>query len=316
VRKKRVDIKELDISARSKACLLRAGYETTEDLDGITDEELLEIKNINQQCVDEIRAALEDCSENSFEEIEVANEKPKTSKRSDERDDELKRAGDLFKRIQTANFQKEESGRDDYLDKYPDTVRRIAENKDSSWEYLLLIEASLHNYSSLRDYRNRPVEFWKDTYAGTKIDSNASLSKYMSKKLEALKGFAEKISECLNEDIAEAVGAPGEEGDDYKVIKASEKLLGIYKSVIAWRLSFGHINAAPRFRAVLEEMCSLGEGLCQSYDKYMKKMADAKKQLEDLNAGLIEASDVEIDLTWTLDVDFGKFDEELSDLTD
>ena len=45
-------------------------------------------------------------------------------------------------------------------------------------------------------------------------------------------------------------------------------------------------------------------------------MANAKKQLEDLNAGLIEASDVEIDLAWTLDVDFGKFDEVLSNLTD
>lgn len=40
-------IRELTISARAKTCLLAAGYEDIEELESITDEELLNIRNLN-----------------------------------------------------------------------------------------------------------------------------------------------------------------------------------------------------------------------------------------------------------------------------
>lgn len=53
-----MNIKELNISARAKSCLLSAGYKDIGDLQGIGDEVLLEIKNLNQTCVCEIRNAI------------------------------------------------------------------------------------------------------------------------------------------------------------------------------------------------------------------------------------------------------------------
>ena len=44
-------IQELSISARAKFCLLTAGYEELEDMKNITDEELLEIRNLNAKGV-------------------------------------------------------------------------------------------------------------------------------------------------------------------------------------------------------------------------------------------------------------------------
>ena len=53
-------IRELSISARAKVCLLTAGYEALEDLKDITDEELLEIRNLNAKGVAEIREKIEE----------------------------------------------------------------------------------------------------------------------------------------------------------------------------------------------------------------------------------------------------------------
>lgn len=40
-------IADFNISARAKSCLLRAGYSDIEDLQGISNDILLNIKNIN-----------------------------------------------------------------------------------------------------------------------------------------------------------------------------------------------------------------------------------------------------------------------------
>ena len=53
-------IQELSISARTKGCLLTAGYEELEDLKDITDEELLKIRNLNAKGVAEIREKIEE----------------------------------------------------------------------------------------------------------------------------------------------------------------------------------------------------------------------------------------------------------------
>lgn len=51
-------IRKMDMSTRAKSCLLRAGYTDSDELEGVSDEDLLAIKNLNQKCVNEIRKAL------------------------------------------------------------------------------------------------------------------------------------------------------------------------------------------------------------------------------------------------------------------
>ena len=52
-------IADFNISARAKSCLLREGYSDIEDLQGISNDILLNIKNINLNCVSEIRNAID-----------------------------------------------------------------------------------------------------------------------------------------------------------------------------------------------------------------------------------------------------------------
>lgn len=51
-------VRDLDISARARACLINAGYNEIEDLKLVTDEELLSIKIFNQTCLKETREAI------------------------------------------------------------------------------------------------------------------------------------------------------------------------------------------------------------------------------------------------------------------
>ena len=63
-------IRDLNISARARACLIGAGYELLEELKWVSDMELLSIKNMNESCVSEIRNAIvEFCSEDEDDEF-------------------------------------------------------------------------------------------------------------------------------------------------------------------------------------------------------------------------------------------------------
>lgn len=70
-------IRVLTISARTKMCLLTAGYEDIEELENVTDEELLSIRNLNEKGVAEIRSVIDEYfaekdeleEENEFEDI-------------------------------------------------------------------------------------------------------------------------------------------------------------------------------------------------------------------------------------------------------
>lgn len=55
-------IREMNISARTKACLLKAGYLDLEDLKSVSIESLQEIRNFNQSCLDEILPYIESLS--------------------------------------------------------------------------------------------------------------------------------------------------------------------------------------------------------------------------------------------------------------
>jgi len=55
-------IREMNISARSKACLMKAGYEDLEELKGVSIESLQKIRNLNQNCIAEIIPYIESLS--------------------------------------------------------------------------------------------------------------------------------------------------------------------------------------------------------------------------------------------------------------
>ena len=80
-------ILDMDISARAKSCLLRAGYTDSNEIRQLSDEDLLSIKNLNQNCVDEIRDALNKNEKESDQRIiENDNEESLDNNTSNESD--------------------------------------------------------------------------------------------------------------------------------------------------------------------------------------------------------------------------------------
>ncbi len=55
-------IREMDISARAKSCLMGAGYKYVYEIEDMSDEDLLNIRNLNEKCLEEIKEALKDYS--------------------------------------------------------------------------------------------------------------------------------------------------------------------------------------------------------------------------------------------------------------
>lgn len=64
-------IKDLEISARARGCLINAGYSTIEEIVDLTDDDLLGIHNLNRKCVKEIRNAITTYNEEKEKELTI-----------------------------------------------------------------------------------------------------------------------------------------------------------------------------------------------------------------------------------------------------
>ena len=90
-------IRDMNISARAKSCLLSAGYMFASEIVNLSDEQLLSIRNLNEKCLEEIREALDSYSPED-EKKKLYNERTSHSssrgirlyntKQEDDKDDE------------------------------------------------------------------------------------------------------------------------------------------------------------------------------------------------------------------------------------
>ncbi|MGN9055794.1 DNA-directed RNA polymerase subunit alpha C-terminal domain-containing protein [Bariatricus sp. HCP28S3_A7] len=279
-------IRKLTISARAKTCLLAAGYEDIEELESITDEELLNIRNLNRKGVAEIREAIDVYFASKDEQEEVLAKQK-------ERGLSLRDQDDPFY----------------FMTSYPDTVKNIARKKEEAWEYRLFIEAAIYKYDSLNSYRKQRVVFWDHEDYLNRIESTSEFTCFIKLQLDKLLDFVQNIARCVNVDLKESYGAPGEAGDVQKIIVATEKLMQIYKDMIAWKLSFGNIDADYKYRKVIEQFLPIIDGVLENIDDMYEKLHIAKKQFEDLLAGRITGENLHVDLNISIDLkteDFAK----------
>lgn len=260
-------IRELSISARAKMCLRTAGYEDIEDLENITDEELLKIRNLNEKGVAEIRKAI-----NEY-------------------------------------FTKEDDS-DCFISSYPDRIQDICRKKEKVWEYRLFIEAVIYKYDGLQDYRNQSVVLWEyDDYLN-RIEEIEEFLDFILLQMDKLQDFIEKITDCMNGDVNEAFGEPG---DANKIISSVENLMQIYKDVITWKLSFGHIDVKHEYRNVIEQFYPLVDDILEIIDILYSKVQVAKKQFEDMLDGRISEEELYVDLNISTTLQVGGFKKALND---
>lgn len=110
------------------------------------------------------------------------------------------------------------------------------------------------------------------------------------------------FGDCINKDLKESLGASGEVGDVQKIIAVTEKLMQIYKDMIAWKLSFGDIDADYMYRKVIEQFCPMADSVLENIDVVYEKLHVDKKQYEDLLAGRITGEELNVGLEFTLEV--------------
>lgn len=197
---------------------------------------------------------------------------------------------------------------------YPESVKKIAAEKEDSWEHRLFIEAAIVNYSWLSQYRKLVPELWAYEDEEDRIDSRSKLVELLHEKMDEIKDYIEQIAECMKTDIVDSFGSPGESGDVQEIIASTEKLMGIYKSVIRSRYSFRFIDADMEYRMIITSMCEAYESLCKNIDVFYQKLLVAKKQFEDLLVGEISGEDLTIDLNITFELDMDDLSVALDEL--
>ena len=81
----------------------------------------------------------------------------------------------------------------------------------------------------------------------------------------------------------------------------------IYKDMIEWKLSFGNIDADCTCSRMVELLCQVVESALENFDVLYSKMQVAKKQFEDLLAGLITEEELHVDISIPIVVELDEF---------
>lgn len=256
------DIGEMELSIRSYNCLKRAGINTIGDLCSKSFEDMMRVRNLGRKSLEEVI-------------------------------DRLNYLGLLLSEHDDPLY---------FLASYPENIKDIPRKKEEAWEYRLFIETAIYKYDSLNSYRNQSVVFWEHEDNLNRIESISEFKDFIQLQIDKSIEFIHRIGDCISRDLKESLGVPGEVVDVQKIIAVTEKLMKIYKDMIAWKLSFGDIDADYMYRKVIEQFCPLADSVLENIDVVYEKLHVDKKQYEDLLAGRITGEELNVGLKFTLEV--------------
>ena len=312
-------IDEMKISARAKACLKNAGYTNVLEIKDLSDEDFLNIHNLNEKVLAEIKGSLKflnfDDEENGILLNSVVSElglSENTINRLSKYNIEIVRElcclseNELFRivgksgkqevleKINVEGLSIRSEGVEKHLYYYPENIKKIAKDKNDDWEYLLYIEAALCNYNRLRQYRNKIVV--KKNEDDFKLDSFLKFWRFWMDQIDKCCEVCNDMDTFGDEYIMPALGEPGEEGDEYEIIIATEVLFGYYKKIIKWNKSLRQFEVDSDFVEVYDKLCDVAGAICKSFDTLYDNYNVAKKKFEDLDNGLLLPEDCQINL--------------------
>ena len=221
-------------------------------------------------------------------------------------DEWLRPAVEMYK-ASLRGLSKNQNNQNCVLAAYPDIIKNIVRKREKYWEYRLYVEIVIYEYENLREYRNQKVVFGKYEDCLKRIEDSNEFVDFIKSQMDKLLDFIRKIESYVNEDLKEAFGKSGEAGDVHKIIEATEKMMQIYKDMIEWKLSFGNIDADCTCSRMVELLCQVVESALENFDVLYSKMQVAKKQFEDLLAGLITEEELHVDISIPIVVELDEF---------
>ena len=180
---------------------------------------------------------------------------------------------------------------------YPQSLRRIAAKKETTWEYRLFFGIVITYYEWLQCPRALPTRLWEVGKEYKTILEDHDVIRFMEEHLEEQKNYIIEFSETVHDRLKQAVQDSKDSGDAYAVVKTAEDVMAIYKKIIIYKWNFQYIFAEPRFRILIEELERMTDGLLAGFDDLYLKSKDAIKQLEQYLSGEIEAEELHINLS-------------------
>lgn len=192
---------------------------------------------------------------------------------------------------------------------------KIAIEKPTGWEYLLLGEVLEQNF-------NRYIELKWDLMYGLsfgntkKIADPNDLLEFLTSKTDGLLQITDNINVLFNNAIPDALGSPGEPGDEEKIIYVGEKFGAVYKSLLQWGLEFKTLSVDEEWSNVLTAMSKMWESPISDLDNYMEKYKSGMKKLilHPSNYMLSESSEAPETIDLTLVLKSPDMEEYLSEL--
>ncbi len=156
---------------------------------------------------------------------------------------------------------------------------KIAIEKPVGWEYLFFGEILEQNL-------NRYIELKRDLIYGLSLGSIIKITKlqdlldYLSAKIDGLQRIIDNMNILFKSAIPEAFGAPGEPGDEEKIIYVGERLGAVYESLVKWGLEFKILSIDEKWSGIVNTIAKMWELPITDLDDYMIKYKNGMKKLK------------------------------------
>lgn len=155
---------------------------------------------------------------------------------------------------------------------------KIIIEKPAGWEYLLLgeiLEQSLNQYIELK----RDLIYGLSFGEITRITEPHEIMDFISDRLNGLQRIIDNMNILFVSAIPDALGAPGEPGDEEKIIYVGKRLGVIYESLLKWGLEFKTLSVEEIWNGVVDAILKIGASPISDLDKYIHKYKSAMEKL-------------------------------------
>lgn len=165
------------------------------------------------------------------------------------------------------------------LQKQTGKTLKIIIEKPPGWEYLLLGEI-------LEQRINEYEEIKRDLVYGFSFGNIRKLSElndifdFISSKTEKMLQLMGNFNVLFEKAIPDAIGAPGEPGDEEKLIYVGERFGSAYESLLKWGMEFKNLSVNEEWIGLINSISQLWVSPVTDINEYIKKY----------KAGMIEMS--------------------------
>jgi len=197
-----------------------------------------------------------------------------------------------------------------YINKLPLSVQRqegkalkIIIEKPEAWEHLLLGEIFEQAIARNAELKRDLIYGFSFGKIIEKTEANEILE-FINLKTNEMIAFSENFRILFDEVLPDALGAPGEPGNEEKIIYVGEKFGALYEFLLRWGLEFLSLSVKEEWKGVINALSKLWESPVSDIDAYMdkykKNMKEAILHIDDYKISESSTLPKTVDLTLTL----------------